>query len=140
MTSSNVQRPVPTGTYDSRPFGFSQVTIAPSGGKLAFVSGQFSGDLEANVRGDTVPEQIEYCFQNLKAAIAATGAQPTDVLKIIVLIVNHKQDYLQPLHDAIVALFGEYLPASTLIPVPRLALDGMLFEIEATLFISDGVK
>lgn len=63
MNNSIVQRPVSTDTYASRPFGFSQVTIA------------------------------------------ASGAKPADVLKIIVLIVDHNQDYLQPLHDAIEGLF-----------------------------------
>lgn len=101
------------------------------------MSGQFSGNQEANVCGTTVPEQIKHCFENLAHVILAAGATPENVLKITVLIVDHKEDYLQPLHEAIVSLFGERLPASTLIPVPRLALDAMLFEIEATLYIPD---
>ena len=33
--------------------------------------------------------------------------------------------------QAVKRLFGDALPAQTLVPVPRLALDGMLFEVDA---------
>jgi enamine deaminase RidA (YjgF/YER057c/UK114 family) len=38
---------------------------------------------------------------------------------------------LEPLTAECLEFFGSALPAQTLVPVPRLALDGMLFEIEA---------
>jgi enamine deaminase RidA (YjgF/YER057c/UK114 family) len=33
--------------------------------------------------------------------------------------------------EAVKRTFGDALPAQTLVPVPRLALDGMLFEVDA---------
>ncbi len=35
----------------------------------------------------------------------------------------------------IVKTFGKALPAQSLVPVPRLALDGMLFEVDAVAVI-----
>jgi len=122
---------------DSRPYGFSQIVLVPANGSTVFVSGQFSGNTQGKVMGETVEEQMAVSFANLRIAIEEAGARPEHVVQIRVLIVNHQEAYLQPLEREARALFGGHLPASTLIPVPRLALDAMLFEIEATLFVPD---
>jgi len=122
---------------DSRPYGFSQIVLVPANGSTVFVSGQFSGNTQGKVMGETVEEQMAVSFANLRIAIEEAGARPEHVVQIRVLIVNHQEAYLQPLERESRALFGGHLPASTLIPVPRLALDAMLFEIEATLFVPD---
>lgn len=38
---------------------------------------------------------------------------------------------LEPLTRTVKAMFGDTLPAQTLVPVPKLAIDPMLFEVEA---------
>ena len=49
------------------------------------------------------------------------------------LIVDHSEERLHIFGAALKAAWDDNpAPACTLIPVPRLALDGMLFEIEAT--------
>jgi enamine deaminase RidA (YjgF/YER057c/UK114 family) len=56
----------------------------------------------------------------------------SDVAKVTVLIVDHSQEKLHVLGAEFEVAFGGGLkPTCTLIPVPKLALDGMLFEIEA---------
>ncbi len=48
------------------------------------------------------------------------------------LIVDHSEERLHVFGAEMQAAFGQGVkPTCTLIPVPRLALDGMLFEIEA---------
>ncbi len=74
---------------------------------------------------------MRQAFTNLAAALSAAGATPEHVVKLTVFIVDHDQSKLGPLMEATTGLFGSGLPAQTLVPVPRLALDGMLFEIEA---------
>ena len=46
-------------------------------------------------------------------------------------VVDHDEGKLGILARHVRAMFGETLPPHTLVPVPRLAEDGMLFEIDA---------
>ena len=56
-----------------------------------------------------------------------------DVAKLTVLVVDHTEQRLALFSQAVRSLWPDgAAPACTLIPVPRLALDGMLIEIEAT--------
>jgi enamine deaminase RidA (YjgF/YER057c/UK114 family) len=60
------------------------------------------------------------------------------VVKLTVLIVDHSEQRLGILGEELARLFGEQLkPTCTLIPVPRLALDGMLFEIDAVVALTE---
>lgn len=73
---------------------------------------------------------------NLLIAIEAAGGEPSQVAKLSVLIVDHSEQRLGVLGEELERAFGtEMKPACTLIPVPRLALDGMLFEIDAVLVL-----
>jgi hypothetical protein len=48
------------------------------------------------------------------------------------LVVDHKEEKLRVIASELErVLAGRPAPTCTLIPVPRLALDGMLFEVEA---------
>ena len=77
--------------------------------------------------------QVDQALCNLRMAVAAAGARLTDVVKLVVLVVDHSEARLAVLSRALQAAWADGdAPACTLIPVPRLALDGMLFEIEAT--------
>ena len=73
---------------------------------------------------------------NLKKALAAIGATFADVVKTNVYIVNYQTDMLGMIRD----VRSQYLPqenapASTLIGVQALALDGLLIEIEAVAIV-----
>lgn len=136
-SAAEIKRINPEGVFDSSKFGFSQSVIVPVKGNYIFVSGQFAGDLNGNLVGNNVVEQMKQSFKNLKRVIEASGAKPAHVVQIRILIVDHNESYLELLHQELSQLFGDHHPASTLIPVQRLALDGMLFEIEATLFIPE---
>lgn len=120
----------PPALYDSSPNAYSQLAIVPAGRRLVFISGQ-GGD---NPDGSFAPDfqvQATSAFRNLGLAIEAAGGRPADVAKITVLIVGHDMERLHIMQAAQRVLFGAHHPAATLIPVPCLALPGMLIEVEA---------
>ena len=55
----------------------------------------------------------------------------SDVAKITILIVDHDKEKFRVMTEEIDRVWGKRKPASTLIPVTALALEGMLVEIDA---------
>ena len=122
----------PTGLYDPRPNGYSHVVIAESPARIIYIAGQGGENADGEL-SENFKTQVEQALHNLQTALAAAGARHTHVSKITALIVDHSEARLAIFSSALRAVWGDDpAPACTLIPVPRLALDGMLFEIEAT--------
>ncbi|MEH2356542.1 RidA family protein [Nostoc sp.] len=121
----------PPTLYNAPQNGYSHIAVTPSRARTVYISGQFGSDLQGNLVSNEFEKQLIQAFKNLRYALAAVGAQPQDVAKTTILIVDHNQNKLIPLGREIINLWGNQPPANTLIPVPRLALDGMLFEIDA---------
>lgn len=55
--------------------------------------------------------------------------------ELTVFVVDHDMSKLEVLTSNVKDMFGEALPAQTLIPVPKLAIDPMLFEVEAVVVL-----
>lgn len=121
----------PPGLYDPAPNGYSHVATVAAGARLVLVSGQ-GGEDEGGALAPDFRVQVRRAFANLLIALRAAGAGPGDVAKLTVLVVGHSEERLAVFGAELARAFGPgRKPACTLIPVPRLALDGMLFEIEA---------
>lgn len=121
----------PLDLYDPRLNGYSHVAVVNRPARMVFVAGQGGEDMAGGLRPDFA-SQVSQALTNLRVALQAGGADIPDVAKITVLIVDHSMERLAIFSRAWQALLGDWpAPACTLIPVPRLALDGMLFEIEA---------
>jgi len=122
----------PPGLYDPRPNGYTHVVVAETPARMIYVAGQ-GGE---NAAGELPPgfdAQVRQALANLRTALGAVGAGYADVVKVSALVVDHSEQRLAVLSRELRAAWGGLpAPACTLIPVPRLALDGMLFEIEAT--------
>jgi enamine deaminase RidA (YjgF/YER057c/UK114 family) len=115
------------------PRGYSHIVTVEGAQKLAFISGQVAVDKEGKIVGPgDLKIQIKTAAENLVAALAAVGAQPSDIVKMNTYIVQYKQSDYAAMREARAVLFpsGEP-PASTLIGVHSLAVDGLLVEIEA---------
>lgn len=125
----------PAGLYDPAPNGYSHLALVEQGARLLLVAGQGGewpdGSLPTDFAG-----QVTQAFANLGLALKGGGASFGDVARLTVLIVDHTEEKLHILGAELDARWGDAMkPACTLIPVPRLALDGMLFEVEATAVI-----
>lgn len=130
MTVSAPIHANPAHLPDPRPFGYSVGAIAPTGGRLAFVSGQGGQDATGALSPDFAA-QVAQAYANLLAVLDAIGARRDRVLKITTYVVGHGPDKLGVLTEAVTRLFGDALPAQTLVGVAALALPGMQFEVEA---------
>ena len=127
----------PPGLYDPRPNGYSHVVVAQTPVRIVYIAGQ-GGEDAAGVLCEDFAAQVQQALSNLQTALLAANANLADVAKISALIVDHSEERLHIFSKALRSAWGDQpAPACTLIPVPRLALDGMLFEIDATAVPSD---
>ncbi|WP_428429844.1 RidA family protein [Pararhizobium sp.] len=124
----------PKTLYDPTPNGYSTAVIVPREGRLAYISGQGGQDSTGALSPDFTV-QVKQAYANLRAALNALGARPDQVAKLTVFVVDHDMSKLEVLTKNVKDMFGAALPAQTLIPVPKLAIDPMLFEVEAVVLL-----
>jgi enamine deaminase RidA (YjgF/YER057c/UK114 family) len=120
----------PPHLHDPTPNGYSTAVITPATGRLAFISGQGGQDHTGGLSPDFAA-QVTQAYASLGAVLDALGATSAQVVKLTVFVVNHDMSKLGVLTENVTRMFGSTLPAQTLVPVPKLAVDGMLFEVEA---------
>jgi enamine deaminase RidA (YjgF/YER057c/UK114 family) len=124
----------PTNLYDPSPNGYSTVVITPPNPRVAYISGQGGQDSRGGLSPDFAV-QVEQAYANLRSALDGIGARPDQVAKLTVFVVDHDMSKLEVLTRAVKKMFGTALPAQTLVPVPKLAIDPMLFEVEAVVVL-----
>jgi enamine deaminase RidA (YjgF/YER057c/UK114 family) len=120
----------PEGLYDPSSNAYTHIAVVPAGQTLVFVSGQGGETADGSLAPD-FRTQLRQAFANLGIALAAQGLTLQDVIKQTTLVVDHSKERLTILTEESLKVWPERkCPVNTLIPVPRLALDGMLIEIE----------
>lgn len=127
----------PPTLADPSDYGFTNIVTIPPHTKLAYIAGQGSGTTATGGYPKSFSDQVDQAFANLRKALTAIGASPETVVKITVLSVDHSDAKLHVISAARRAFWPNHKPASTLIPVPRLATSGMLFEIDAIAVVPD---
>ncbi|WP_193367023.1 RidA family protein [Pelagibius marinus] len=120
----------PPELYDPAPNGYSHAVVATGGSRIAYIAGQ-GGEDKDGALSPRFADQVEQAYANLRRALDAVGAKPGQVTKITTYVVDYDPSKLGVMTEAVKRTFGAALPAQTLVPVPRLALDGMLFEVDA---------
>lgn len=121
----------PEGLYDPSGNAYSHVAEVRADSRLLFIAGQGGEDSQGQL-SPVFADQARQALANLERALASKGASLAQVFKLTLLIVEHSEARLhQWVAEADRAWGAHMKPTCTLIPVPRLALDGMLVEIEA---------
>lgn len=109
-------------------YGFAQANAVKESSAMLYVSGQVG---VSKTGANDFYSQVDRSFANLQAILKESGAGYKDVVKITLLITDYDPDKLAYMVKKRKAIFGDYPPASTLIPVTRLYTDGVMFEIDA---------
>jgi enamine deaminase RidA (YjgF/YER057c/UK114 family) len=112
--------------------GYSHVAETRSPSRTLYIAGQLGMTADgkfAGAAGD-FRAQATQCFENLKLALAAAGANFEHVVKVTAFFIDiaNIQAYLEVRNRYVNT---KAPPASTAIQIAKLAHDGALFEIEA---------
>ena len=112
----------------------SHYTDAVLAGGFLYLSGVVAVDGEGQlVGGDDVVAQTRQVFENMRAVLAAAGCGFEDVVKVTVFLTDvDDRPKINPVRQEV---FGSTRPASTLVEVPRLAVEGAKVEIECVALI-----
>jgi 2-iminobutanoate/2-iminopropanoate deaminase len=129
----NTSRHNPPELFDSRPYGFSQVVVAPARGRLIHLSGQVAWDANRQIVGrDDLGVQVVQSLRNIEIALRHVGAGLEHVVALRLYIKHSHIGEGRAISDGLKEVFGENLPCATWIGVPSLANPDFLIEIEPT--------
>ncbi len=114
------------------PPGYTHAVVVNSG-KLIFIAGQVGLDKQGKIVGkDDFRAQAAQAFANLRAALAAAGAKPENLVKLNYYVVGLNHEKLLVLRELRSSFVNkENPPASTLIGVAALFSEEASIEIEA---------
>lgn len=114
---------------------YRQVSVA-SGSRLIFIAGQVARTADgAPVGAGDLTAQVEQCYLNVGAALAAVGASFADVAKLTVYLVDWTAEQMPSFTEGVARAAARLgvtaTPPLTGIVVAALAEPDMLVEVEA---------
>jgi enamine deaminase RidA (YjgF/YER057c/UK114 family) len=111
---------------------YAYAATAPAGSRLIFLAGAcpLNADGSTAAVGDYAGQAAQ-AMANLRAALAAAGADLTDVISTRVLVATTRQPDLVTAWRVVRDSFGDHDVPSTLVGVTVLGYDDQLVEIEA---------
>ena len=128
-----IERFRPDTLHEARGYVHS---LAASGKRLVFTSGQPAVDGDAKLVGDgpDYRAQARQAHRNLYAALAAAGAAPADIVKLTMYVVDPSDENLDQAYAGIAEAAQEAGARSTatmLLGVTKLGLAGAVYEVDA---------
>ena len=135
MTKSIV-RLNPPSLPNAGEMGYSQISIVPPG-RMAYISGQVAWRPNGEAVPASLSEQMRVVAVNAKAALAAVGATPQDVVIARVYMVDLTPERLEELMPPFLAAFEGVQPCVTGIGVAALAAPDLQVEMELVVRLPD---
>jgi enamine deaminase RidA (YjgF/YER057c/UK114 family) len=135
-TESGLRFVNPPGLYNPTPNGYSHLALFPPGWRIILPAGQ-GGETEDEELSDDFATQFKQALANVETVLKAANAKMSDVAKINLLIVDHNKERFRVMTEEVERVWGNNKPAMTLIPVPALALEGMLVEIDVVAVVPE---
>lgn len=124
----------PSTLYNPTPNAYSHIAVVQNFKNIIHIAGQGGEDSKGEL-SPNFGEQTTQVFNNIQNALTAAEAKIADIAVLRILIVDHSDEKHQILIKIMQNLWKNHpFPACTLIPVPRLALERMLIEVEATAY------
>ena len=119
----------------TKPTGYTHV-VKSAPGRTIYISGQIAFDNDGKVVGvGDFRAQTIRVFENLKAALAASGATFDHVVKVTTFITDMKNAPI--LREIRTNYFGKNPPAGTLVQVSGLVVPELMIEIEAVAVVAE---
>lgn len=135
VTAQNVKFSNPSGI--APPSGYSHVAVVPAGQRTVFVAGQLGFLPNGKMAGESgdFKAQAHQAFKNVELALESVGAKWENVVKINMYMTDARNQLplLREVRDSFVNTSAP--PTSTTVEIPRLVVDGALFEIDAIAII-----
>ncbi len=123
-----IQRLRPSGIWDSTPYNFSQAVRVRSCQDLLFIAGQAGMDEHGQiVQG--LEAQIRLSFENIRRIVTGAGGSMANVIRITGYL--RDMTALQLYSSIVGEVFGDKVPAATIVAVKALALEPLLVEVDA---------
>lgn len=121
--------------------GFSRaVAITEPTHKRVFLSGAIAADEEYNLIGeDDMAAQTEYVYGQIEEYLQELGGDMDDLVRIRVYVTTMADDAIAGYREGRSDFYDDpaHVPASTLVEVESLVLDGAMVEVDAEAIIPD---
>lgn len=116
--------------------GYSQISIVQPG-RMAYISGQVAWRPNGEAVPASLAEQMSIVSANAKAALAAVGATPQDVVLARVYMTDLTPERLEELMPPFLATFEGAQPCVTGVGVAALAAPDLQVEMELVVRLPD---
>ena len=116
--------------------GYSQISIVEPG-RMAYISGQVAWRPNGEAVPESLVEQMRIVLENVRAALAAVGAGPHDVVIARLYVVDLTPERLEEIMPGFLTAFEGAQPCVTGVGVQALAAPDLQVEMELVVRLPD---